>query len=320
MDVTLQDRISELPDEILVDCLSLLDMKSAAQTSIISRRWRYLWSHLSTLDFDHALMYPEEFESFWKNEKYKTSKYFAWINQVVSVHRGTSIDKFRVRSRYFISYVTQFDKWVEFALFKRVKELVLDLIGDNLICNDHSKKVHPLGFDTLRHLPCHTGITAIQSLHLHYVNISDEFLEFLLSRCHNLERLYLKSTPLSNFKIKSSKLKYLSIIMRFFDLIELEIDAENLLYFLYDDPNCEGCPHIVFKRVSMFVEAYFRGGLCQYPFPIFEKLSSFSAQLCKLSLYYLMLEHETFGYSGWSYYSNISQFEAFHFDNDIMLR
>ncbi|KAK9667287.1 hypothetical protein RND81_14G245300 [Saponaria officinalis] len=278
------DRISELPDEILVDCLSLLDMKSTAQTSIISRRWRYLWTHLSTLDFDPELTYPEEFETFSKNEKYETTKYFAWINQVVSVHRGTSIDKFRVHSRYVTSYATQLDKWVQFAFSKRVKELVLNLIGINLICIDHSEKGYPLGFETLRYPPCYTGITAIQSLHLCYVNVSDEFLEFLMSHCHHLERLYLQAIPLSNLKVKSSKLKYLSIVMCFSDLEELEIDAENLLYFLYDDAKREGGPHMVFRCVPKLVETDFRGGLCQFPFPIFEKLSLFSGQLCKLSL------------------------------------
>ncbi|KAK9667284.1 hypothetical protein RND81_14G245200 [Saponaria officinalis] len=284
MHLTLQDRISELPDEILVDCLSLLDMKSAAQTSIISRRWRYLWTHLSTLDFNPELMYPQEFETFWKNEEYETSKYFGWINQVVSVHRGTSIDKFRVHSRYVTSYATQLDKWVKFALSKRVKEFVLDLIGINLICKDRSEKGYPLGFDTLRHPPCYTGITAIQSLHLRYVNVSDEFLEFLMSHCHHLERLYLQAIPQSNLKVKSSKLKYLSIVMCFSDLEELEIDAENLLYFLYDDAKREGGPRMVFRSVSKLVETDFRGGLCQFPFPIFEKLSLFSGQLCKLSV------------------------------------
>ncbi|KAK9667289.1 hypothetical protein RND81_14G245500 [Saponaria officinalis] len=280
----IKDRISELPDEILVDCLSLLDMKSAAQTSIISRRWRYLWTHLSTLDFDPDLMYPQEFETFWKNEEYETSKYFGWINQVVSVHRGTSIDKFIVHSRYVTSYATLFDKWVKFALSKRAKELVLDLMGINLICKDHSEKGYPLGFDTLRHPPCYTGITAIQSLHLHYVNVSDEFLEFLMSHCHHLERLYLQAIPLSNLKVKSSKLKYLSIIMCFSDLEKLEIDAENLLYFLYDDAKHESGLRMVFRSVPRLVETVFRGGLCQFPFPIFEKLSLFSGQLCKLSL------------------------------------
>ncbi|KAK9667293.1 hypothetical protein RND81_14G245800 [Saponaria officinalis] len=275
-----KDRISELPDEILVDCLSLLDMKSAAQTSILSKRWRYLWTHLSTLDFDPELMYPQEFKTFWKNEEYETSKYFGWINQVVSVHRGTSIDKFRVHSRYVTSYAARFDKWVKFALSKRVKELVLNLIGIG-----RSEKGYPLGFETLRYPPCYTGITAIQSLHLRYVNVSDEFLQFLMSHCHHLERLYLQAIPLSNLKVQSSKLKYLSIIMRSSsELEEVEIDAENLLYFLYDDARREGGPRMVFRSVPKLVETDFRGGLCQFPFPIFEKLSLFSGQLCKLSL------------------------------------
>ncbi|KAK9667301.1 hypothetical protein RND81_14G246500 [Saponaria officinalis] len=225
----LQDRISELPDDVLLDCLSRLEMKNAAQTSILSKRWRYLWTHLTNFDFDPD---PEELESFWQIKGYDTRKYFAWINQVVTVHRGTCIDKFRVHTRYVKSYTAQLDKWIKFALSKRVKELVLDLIGSNLQCAEHCSLGYPLEYVVLTHPPCYTGITALQSLYLCYVNVSGEFLEILLSHCHHLERLYLESTPLSKFKVKSSKLKYLSIIMRFHKLEELEIDAENLLHFL----------------------------------------------------------------------------------------
>ncbi|XP_071902891.1 uncharacterized protein [Coffea arabica] len=37
--------IDRLPDDILITILSLLTVEEAAATSILSRRWRYLWMH-----------------------------------------------------------------------------------------------------------------------------------------------------------------------------------------------------------------------------------------------------------------------------------
>ncbi|XP_056689122.1 F-box/FBD/LRR-repeat protein At3g52680 isoform X2 [Spinacia oleracea] len=46
------DLISGLPDDILVYLLSFLEMKTAARTSLLSKRWSYIWTYLVHLDFD----------------------------------------------------------------------------------------------------------------------------------------------------------------------------------------------------------------------------------------------------------------------------
>lgn len=45
------DHISLLSDHILIKILSLLPLVEAAKTSILSKRWRYLWISIPTLDF-----------------------------------------------------------------------------------------------------------------------------------------------------------------------------------------------------------------------------------------------------------------------------
>ncbi|KAH9619137.1 hypothetical protein KSS87_005245 [Heliosperma pusillum] len=278
-----KDRISELPDNLLHECLSLLEMKNAAQTSILCRRWRYIWTHLTNLDFDPNAMYPKEYATFHSHNA-DSGRYLAWINQVVSMHQGPCIDKFRVHFHYYSSCATQLGKWVKFALSKRVKELVLDLIGLSLVGADYSEKGFPLGFDMLRHPPCYSGITALQSLYLEYVDVSQEFIEFLLFHCRHLERLYLATAPLSRLTVRTSKLKYLTILMSTCNFEYLEIDAKNLLYFQYGDDRHNEGPCMVFKSFPMLVETSFCGGFCMSPFPIFNKLVLFSKQLYKLSL------------------------------------
>ncbi|XP_052179009.1 putative F-box/FBD/LRR-repeat protein At4g03220 [Diospyros lotus] len=45
------DQISDLPDAVLHRILFLLPIKSVAQTSVLSKRWRWLWSSFPDLDF-----------------------------------------------------------------------------------------------------------------------------------------------------------------------------------------------------------------------------------------------------------------------------
>ncbi|GKA44193.1 F-box/LRR-repeat protein-like protein [Tanacetum coccineum] len=52
-----QDRLSNLPEEILTNVLSLLPINLAVRTSILSKRWRYSWMLVSNLDFDNITPY-----------------------------------------------------------------------------------------------------------------------------------------------------------------------------------------------------------------------------------------------------------------------
>ncbi|GJN15517.1 hypothetical protein PR202_gb02438 [Eleusine coracana subsp. coracana] len=64
------DRISALPDELLHVILSFVgDAQEVTRTAVLSRRWRRMWVHASTLKFsDHRLknwtMDPGHFASF----------------------------------------------------------------------------------------------------------------------------------------------------------------------------------------------------------------------------------------------------------------
>uniref|UniRef100_A0A1J3HYG2 FBD-associated F-box protein n=2 Tax=Noccaea caerulescens TaxID=107243 RepID=A0A1J3HYG2_NOCCA len=54
------DRMSELADELLIKILMLVPTKVAVSTSILSKRWEYLWMWLPKLEYGHRQTSPSE--------------------------------------------------------------------------------------------------------------------------------------------------------------------------------------------------------------------------------------------------------------------
>ena len=120
-----QDRISHLPDDILIRILGLLPTKDVARSSLLSQAWRKLspFSSLSLLMFQC----PDFLESCRKNTDVSS-----FINAIDSSLRLRPKDVNLARLRLHldlddIESESLIDSWIDAALERKVKELDLYL-------------------------------------------------------------------------------------------------------------------------------------------------------------------------------------------------
>lgn len=217
------DRISQLPDEVLLDILSLLTIKEAGRSSLFSSRWRNLWKFVINLNFDDP-----EFSCATDSE---VKTFVAWVDQVLDKYEGSSLNEFRIKFNYDSSCSNNVDKWIQFVVPKRVKKLEIELnayMHDLYTLSAECSLcfMNPLNLDSLK---CLTSLT------LKSVSINDELAGYILLNCGRLESLRIFfSYQLINLKVteQSVNLKHMELFRC--DLMEsFEISAPNLVSLKY---------------------------------------------------------------------------------------
>ncbi|CAI9285279.1 unnamed protein product [Lactuca saligna] len=107
------DLISNMPDAILVLILSRLkSTKTAIRSSILSRRWRNLWTAVPSVDIQDG-------------EKFKKNKFKEFVYWVLA-SKTVDLDSFRLRCDGYYNMSTVL-RWIHMALTRNVKQLDLTI-------------------------------------------------------------------------------------------------------------------------------------------------------------------------------------------------
>ncbi|XP_023914713.1 F-box protein At1g19070 [Quercus suber] len=107
------DRISNLPYSLLCHILSFLPTKEAVATTILSNRWKPLWTLVPTLDF--------------KDSPCKNILSFSYIvYRVLALRMAPLLRNFTI-AWYSSSDSFHLDTWIHAALVRNVEQLNLEI-------------------------------------------------------------------------------------------------------------------------------------------------------------------------------------------------
>ncbi|XP_028079061.1 FBD-associated F-box protein At5g60610-like [Camellia sinensis] len=86
-----KDRISNLPDEILSHILCFMPTKYAARTSLLSTRWKSVWTSVHIIDLD-------SFSERGHNEQ--SSGFIDFVDRLLLLRNSPNLNKFRLQCRF----------------------------------------------------------------------------------------------------------------------------------------------------------------------------------------------------------------------------
>ncbi|ESQ47208.1 hypothetical protein EUTSA_v10028269mg, partial [Eutrema salsugineum] len=227
-------RLSDLPDELLLTILSLLPIEVAVSTSVLSKRWKFLWMSLPKLEYS-TRNHPD------------SAALGEFIYKHLSLHRAPAIESLRLDLSPHIN-PEDIKRWVRIAVSHNVRELNITYDSDNgnifpgsfYTCN--SLVVLELGYVTLMDVPSSVCLPSLKTMELEcLVYANQESLQRLLSICPVLEELSVRlggagDINMRKFSIVVPSLRSLSLLM--FDLWWLNayvIDTPSLEYFKLGD-------------------------------------------------------------------------------------
>ncbi|XP_059623850.1 F-box/LRR-repeat protein At4g14103-like isoform X2 [Cornus florida] len=191
------DRISSLPDSLLVHILSFLPTKYAVGTSILSSRWKHLWASVPTLDFDGKL-------TFKPHSDMTSSNFMNFIDRVLFNHESSCIQKFRLKCNgktdLFRIYTL-----ISVAVKRGVQELDIyigspgqdfDLPISLFTCP--TLMVLKLGFDARFNVPCSAYFRSLRILHVSIFFLDNDSMQNLMRNCPVLEDLSIEGMVPNN--------------------------------------------------------------------------------------------------------------------------
>ncbi|KAK1324624.1 F-box/FBD/LRR-repeat protein [Acorus calamus] len=256
------DRISALPNNLILRILWFTGTKSAVRTGLLSKRWRCLWTSVPVLDFDqqefcHPLKGPEDFEKLIEKTVCDEG---SDSMDLLSMEGRIGLDEFvlfvnatlkRCARLIYEGYIDprQLSAWINHAVSRNVADLELELpTHKHMSCDIYKgccempssifqcKALTSLKLRMTQYwffsTPATVKLHSLVSLHLNAIVWRDDSLENVISKCPNLETLYMNLCSFQRLSVSSRRLKDLTIC----DCrcpVEIQVFAPNLLSLYY---------------------------------------------------------------------------------------
>ncbi|KAI3964897.1 hypothetical protein MKW92_003320, partial [Papaver armeniacum] len=255
-----KDRISNLPDEILHKILSHLDISEVVRTSELSKRWRYTWKSVPSLNLTSCTWnrYPG---------KDKFLGFLNFVDRVLICRDNTSINRFSLDVPNYYkakdSMMESINTWIYALLQRNIQEIFLQLNNVRSLDFDfpkeffHCKSLKKLELVmtnkvlTWIYFPESMCLPQLKSLCLRLITIPNiDSANELFTSCPGLETLVLSNIDVhvedenQNFVINNALLQHLEIkniwYLKFFEdsIVNpkpIQLDVPSLTKFIYED-------------------------------------------------------------------------------------
>ncbi|GMJ11502.1 hypothetical protein like AT3G59200 [Hibiscus trionum] len=254
------DRISSLPDPILCHILSFSPTKDAVRTSILSRRWRYLFASMPTLDFYSCLrdLPRRNVNNFW-----------GFVDRLLFFPNRVSLECFRLHdpTSKDDDHLRLYD-CISAALWRGAKEIVIYSrncpVFPTLLFTSQSLMVLKLNIEGEMKIPADVCLPNLKTLHLtNLVFVVGSSILRLISSCHVLEDLVLDLCDFHNISVLSiHSLSLKRLGLSFLEMVvgspgdlncAVEINTPNLVYLRCTELIAEG---YTFSNMSSLEKAH----------------------------------------------------------------
>ncbi|XP_047319555.1 F-box/FBD/LRR-repeat protein At1g13570-like [Impatiens glandulifera] len=249
---TTNDYLSELPSDILSMITDKLDLKDAVKTSILSKRWKYIWINHPDLIFNHLNVFGLDRKKLKKDSVGADSNFVKYVDQTMQqrLKGDDKITSFRVSFVLGEFFSQSIDRWISCVLRKGVETIDLDFLKLYPIYIPSSfKKCYNFPWlltisedkGTLKHLrvarcrlqlapaSCSMKFDSLISLQLIKVSINDLQLKEVLEYCPLLENLSLHfCTELTHIRNGDIRLKVL-YLKQCSKIKEIDLCTDNLI-------------------------------------------------------------------------------------------
>lgn len=208
-----EDRISQFPEDLILKILSLVPVKNAVSTSVLSKKWHSRWKSVAKLKFNSE-DYQSEHQTFSETVRKSLLSYEPKVLE--SFHLSFGSDK---------ADAVDVVHWIKTAFALNLRTLALEFhiepfeldefVFTSCLCTCDTLETLELGSLILVDIPAPGSMKSLKKLHLiQALYTNDESICNLLSSCPRLEELVVERSyeyTLKLFTIKVPSLQRLRI-------------------------------------------------------------------------------------------------------------
>ncbi|XP_058747132.1 F-box/LRR-repeat protein At4g14096-like [Vicia villosa] len=228
-----KDRLSDLPDCILLHILSFLGAKPTVQTCILSPRWNSLWKRLPTLRLNCF--------------NYRYYNFTEFVTQILSLRDDSTTLHTLTFHRHGLVEPHLLKRVLNYGISHNVQQLEINVKCEiqhfpPSLFSCHTltslKLVHPNFYYMRALLPYSLNLPSLTELHLHSFAFpfGDDGCAEPFSGLHKLNTLIIDKCEVQNLCILSTSLVRLTIVTRDYppdDCCEIELCTQNLCMFTF---------------------------------------------------------------------------------------